>query len=84
MAIGATCRNVCSLMVRICRGIIIGLMTRNAFFGNIGEGTVRMASAAIEVSMTQLQWEKIVVHIGGSPGNTVIEWHWIQSFENSP
>ena len=70
MALITVCRNIGSLVVRICSCSIIGLMTSIAVSGKTGKGTIRMAAGTID-GMTLCQWEKIVVHVGGIPGNTV-------------
>ena len=66
MAIRTGCRKMSSLMIRICSGSVIGLMTSIAVSGKPGKGTIRMATGAID-GMTLCQWEKGVVHIGGIP-----------------
>jgi hypothetical protein len=70
MAKGTVCRNISNLVIRICSDSPIGMMTVIAVFGKTGKGTICMATGAIE-GMTQCQWEKRVVHIGGIPGNTI-------------
>jgi hypothetical protein len=71
MAVRTGCRKLGSLVVRICSGSIIGLMTINALIGNFCEGSAGMAFYATQVSMTLGQWKEIVVYIGGIPCKTV-------------
>jgi len=68
MAIAAARREAGCYMIRVCGGIVVGLMAGNTFFRKVRIIPVYMALTAVTNGMAVGQWEKIMIDICCGPG----------------